>query len=1413
MGYDDLMQEVEAAIMGRPAPSISRRSPRPTRNSNHVSIDETQSNRSPITGGRLSGDGSHDLHNNSNGHIEEIAEGQYVDYDAYSDRSDAEAEAGLAAMHMADEQDAADEARRQSGRDSLGRSYNAQQARMHPGGEYSSDSDVYVDMDTYGGGFSSHVPYRDQDSYQAEGQGYANNLDDQGRPFAETRSSQRSGGSATLYEYPIPGSEHIHPFAPARVDRSGTGGLSEPGSVPRRLSFEDGDEVTLADSEEATSGAQSPSRNSMQEMFFHPGMGSGRPLPQAPPNNLSVQTVPPAGTSQNPQKLLQYDQYGRPRFPAAPDAYDQLLTPQGTPVPRSSSLVSHSNTPQTVPPIRSKTDADRARILKQQQMGLRVGSVYGTDSIGDPSLNPSAEIVGLLPEIPTGKRRKFNPSKLSTADFKRCSEPWALSSIVAWIKEMSEGEADLKEGAIIEGIVALFTHKVPTMNTADAEVLGAKVVEQMIESETLVKDEEWVKIGTGTMSGILFQLTGTGCYSPFVHTQNMPGRCYSHHCMRTLKRVNLQAQKLEPQRKVEEWVTFWKITKEQIEAVDNKEVQRQNNLHEIITTEDNYMDNLYVLQVLYRDELAKWQPPIISPKRRESFLQDVFGKVDAVKEVNEEYLLSALKYRQNEQGPWIKGFSDIFREWIRKAKQPYIEYAANFPDADSIIRQEAARNLLFKQFLDQAQENQRSKRLDWNTYLKAPITRLQRYSLLLQTVYNHTMQDSSEKTNLAAAIKEVKDVTLECDGRVAEMKTKVDLKELQAKLQLRAGMQDVHLNLTHMGREIIFQGDLERRGSAKFSWVDTHAILFDHFMVLAKVVTVRDAAGGLKYEKYDVSKKPIPMDLLVLESTNDDPVVKSTMKGLGSVTTMTTKANAPTETRPSRQSMSNPSGGPGTLQHMNTASSAASMQTNGSNRTIMGPTVLDSPKDEKILYPFRVKHLGRDDLYILYAPSSKNRDEWCDKIIEAKTRHAASLYRQNAEPFRLRVIADIAFAYDAMSGQGKSILIRGTPLDRAIREVEKTYQDKGSRPNPVCRAAVNCATSFNQPYGSPMFAVGTDYGVYVSSQDNARGWTRVSNLCPQPPYELVSNNRLFQAISATRVTQIAVLEEFSLFILLADKSLIAYHLETVCPLPTAAPSPNNTSDSSRRAPQKLSGSRDVGFFATGRMKERALVFYKKREGVSSIFKVLEPVYQKSSTQSSSMRSRFGIKKGSVEFFRDFDDFYIASETYAINLFHSSLAVSTARGIEVLTLDKKLPISIPDLKGQEVASIAQQVAGQRPLGMFRLSDSEFLLVFEEVGIYCNKHGDVSRSVVLNFVSKARQACLIGSMFLLLVDAGGAFVEVRNAINGRLRQIISGRDVRLLDDGVNGGKVKICMQHPEESRCQIIVEMIVNEGLKE
>lgn len=311
-----------------------------------------------------------------------------------------------------------------------------------------------------------------------------------------------------------------------------------------------------------------------------------------------------------------------------------------------------------------------------------------------------------------------------------------------------------------------------------------------------------------------------------------------------------------------------------------------------------------------------------------------------------------------------------------------------------------------------------------------------------------------------------------------------------------------------------------------------------------------------------------------------------------------------------------------------------------------------------------------------------------------------------------------------------------------------------------------------------------------------------------------------------RVTQVAVLEDFNLFLLISDKSLIAYHLDVVCSNDRNGPAPGN--DSARKAPQKLSGSRDVGFFVTGKMKDRTLVFYKKRENLNSVFKVLEPVYQK-----STEKKRIGMfKRGNTEFFREYDEFYIPTECRGMDLFQSSLAVSTSRGFEVLTLDKKQPWSVPELKADHVQNIAQHIREQNALSMLRLSDQEFLLVYANCAVYVNKHGDVSRSVIMEFVGQATNAALYGAYLVLFNED---FVEIRNAQNGRLKQIIAGREIKCLDDGTNwsanggatpqtngivngptasaGRTLKLVMQHPEQEKNQVVVELLLNENMKE
>jgi hypothetical protein len=232
----------------------------------------------------------------------------------------------------------------------------------------------------------------------------------------------------------------------------------------------------------------------------------------------------------------------------------------------------------------------------------------------------------------------------------------------------------------------------------------------------------------------------------------------------------------------------------------------------------------------------------------------------------------------------------------------------------------------------------------------------------------------------------------------------------------------------------------------------------------------------------------IPMELLVLERTSDDPLVRSSVPGFGAAAAAVARlTQAPTN---GEQSFS--------VEPTDLSSDVSAVPSSGSVVSAAEPE-----EDTKLLYPFRIKHLGKPESYALYAPTSANRRDWCEKIIEAKERHAASLMAENAEPFQLRVIADQSFRYDTASeaGSGKGVRIRGSSVDRAI-SAEERQCSRGTQRAAGCPAFINCATEFSCN-GESRLLMGADDGIYVSEASNPREWTRVSLNTLTPTYRRV----------------------------------------------------------------------------------------------------------------------------------------------------------------------------------------------------------------------------------------------------------------------------------------------------------------------
>jgi hypothetical protein len=744
---------------------------------------------------------------------------------------DAEAAAGIAAMQAAEEEEAALERRRS----------HISQNRMSLTGYRNSVDLRPVDDGAYAGTpHSSYGAGSGEDSYRSYAgiHGHQRSVSSRGSMLhsADGRPNRNLSGASLL--------SFAGSVGPGYIDQAGTGGFLD-NTYDRRLSFDEGDESGYFEDQVM------PGVNSNNGSPRRSGTLLNRPLPP-----------PPEGVS---PFLDDGNEWGRemaeaPREYPFPGSTPIIFAPglhagEGltSGVPRSMSLLS-PRSPQTILPDRAKTDAEERRKRDLRSTSYDFGNAGLDAAQAQTAMSRDVSDLGLdLPVLPTGRR--FQPAKLMHRDFEKCQEPWALSELVHWLKSIADGESELREQAVKDALVALFTHRVPNLNIADAEELGARVVLDLQIAEVLVREEDLLpfKFGRGSISGVLFQLTGSGCYAPQLHEHDGIGKCYAHLCQRTVKRIS--AGKQDVGSKVD-WATFYKVKKEDVENVNRKEMEKQNVLHEIVTSEYGYMEDLGLLRSLYRDGIRTAKPPLMSPQRLQVFLPKVFGKIDAVQHANREFLLPQLRYRQQEQGPWINGFSDIFRDWIRKAKVAYIEYAAGFPEASLEMKQEEQKNGMFSTFLEATRNRPLSRRLGWDSFLRTPITRLQRYGLLLQTVLKNMKENwGPEVNNLRLAIEEIREVTQACDDIVAVRGRKAELVELNSRLILREEMKKhVELNLENKDRELLLMGDLQRMGANKFTWLETHAILLDNYLILAKSISHRHLSGTSRSQTYDVSK-------------------------------------------------------------------------------------------------------------------------------------------------------------------------------------------------------------------------------------------------------------------------------------------------------------------------------------------------------------------------------------------------------------------------------------------------------------------------------------------------------------------------------------------------------------------------------
>lgn len=222
---------------------------------------------------------------------------------------------------------------------------------------------------------------------------------------------------------------------------------------------------------------------------------------------------------------------------------------------------------------------------------------------------------------------------------------------------------------------------------------------------------------------------------------------------------------------------------------------------------------------------------------------------------------------------------------------------------------------------------------------------------------------------------------------------------------------------------------------------------------------------------------------------------------------------------------------------------------------------------------------------------------------------------------------------------------------------------------------------------------GTDNGVYVAN--------------------LLAKDKVpVKVLALINVTQVDVLEDYGILIVLADKSVQTFVVDNLDP-----------SDAIGAAKRARKISTNASFFKTGVCLNRTLVCIVKSGTVSSTIKTLEPIEH----QSKSGKKQPTIRKllqGGNELLRIYKEFYIPTESSSVHFLKSKLCVGCTKGFEIVDLDTLDTQGLLDPADSSL-DFVQKRENVRPLAIYRV-DGDFLLCYDEFAFYVNKNGWRARS---------------------------------------------------------------------------------------
>uniref|UniRef100_A0A8C6X6M5 Intersectin 2 n=1 Tax=Naja naja TaxID=35670 RepID=A0A8C6X6M5_NAJNA len=316
----------------------------------------------------------------------------------------------------------------------------------------------------------------------------------------------------------------------------------------------------------------------------------------------------------------------------------------------------------------------------------------------------------------------------------------------------------------------------------------------------------------------------------------------------------------------------WCADLQSLDTMQPTERKKQGYIHELIQTEEKYMDDLQlVLEVFHKQMteagcLSEAEMGLIFVNWKELILCNT----------------KAFRVRKKTGGEKmpIQMIGDILAAQLSHM-QAYIRFCSCQLNGAALLQQKTDEEPEFKEFLKKLASDSRCKGMPLSSFLLKPMQRITRYPLLIKSILENTPETHPDHNNLKQALERAEELCSQVNEGVREKENSDRLEWIQSHVQCEGLVEQLVFNsLTNcLGpRKLLHSGKLYKTKSNK----ELYGFLFNDFLLLTYMVKQFVSTGSDKLfspksnSQFKMYKVPIFLNEVLVklptDPSSDEPI-------------------------------------------------------------------------------------------------------------------------------------------------------------------------------------------------------------------------------------------------------------------------------------------------------------------------------------------------------------------------------------------------------------------------------------------------------------------------------------------------------------------------------------------------------------